>query len=239
MPRKPAKRAPGRAYLAEPRSESGAGVLVLHAWWGLTDFVKSVCDRLADLGYVALAPDLYDGATASTIEEAERLRNTLKEPVAQKNILTALDDLRNRLHSSPRTKTAARSKSKVPEQDRPLGLLGFSLGAYYAVWLACERPSEFGGVVLYYGTGDADFGKARASFLCHFAETDPYEQDEWVRQFEERLRSAGRDVTVHVYPKTGHWFFEEDRPGAYDPKAAQLSWTRTTDFLRRRLLDLQ
>jgi carboxymethylenebutenolidase len=59
-------------------------VLVLHAWWGLNPFVKSVCDRLAQAGFVALAPDLYHGATASTIEEAKKLRAKLKrEAVAQ------------------------------------------------------------------------------------------------------------------------------------------------------------
>ena len=48
-------------------------MLVLHAWWGLTPFFKSLCDRLAAEGFVALAPDLYDGEIAATVEEAEAL----------------------------------------------------------------------------------------------------------------------------------------------------------------------
>src|SRR5215469_11366231 len=62
-----------RAYLAVPEGGSGPGVLVLHAWWGLTEPFRRVCDRLAEAGFVALAPDLYRGKLATTVEEAEVL----------------------------------------------------------------------------------------------------------------------------------------------------------------------
>jgi carboxymethylenebutenolidase len=63
----------GNGYLALPAGGSGPGVLVLHAWWGLTDTFKAVCDRLAGAGFVALAPDLHRGRTAATIDEAKAL----------------------------------------------------------------------------------------------------------------------------------------------------------------------
>ena len=59
-------------YLAEPAGGVGPGVLVLHAWWGLNDFFKSLCDRLAAEGYVAFAPDLYGGKL--TVDEDRRGR---------------------------------------------------------------------------------------------------------------------------------------------------------------------
>ncbi len=62
------------AYLAVPEQGSGPGVLVLHAWWGLTEPFRQVCDRLAEAGFVALAPDLYRGKTTTAIEEAECVR---------------------------------------------------------------------------------------------------------------------------------------------------------------------
>src|SRR3954471_12061230 len=69
-----------RAYLALPEALSAPGVLVLHAWWGLTPIFTDVCDRLAAAGYVALAPSLYPGgATAATIAEAEAVRDTFDE----------------------------------------------------------------------------------------------------------------------------------------------------------------
>src|SRR5437867_2104783 len=67
-------------YLAIPKKGRGPGVLVLHAWWGLNDFFKGHCDELARAGFVAFAPDLYRGATASTRDGAERLMSNLNPP---------------------------------------------------------------------------------------------------------------------------------------------------------------
>jgi carboxymethylenebutenolidase len=73
-----------RAYLTVPERGTGAGVLVLHAWWGLTSVFTDVCDRLAAEGYVALAPSLYaDGATAASIAEAEALRDAHDRAAAE------------------------------------------------------------------------------------------------------------------------------------------------------------
>jgi carboxymethylenebutenolidase len=69
------------AYLAEPSHGSGPGVPVLHAWWGLTDVFKQVCDRLAEAGFVALAPDLYRGKTTASVEEAQALGAALDRDV--------------------------------------------------------------------------------------------------------------------------------------------------------------
>jgi carboxymethylenebutenolidase len=54
-----------------------------------------------------------------------------------------------------------------------------------------------------------------------------------VKVFEERLLRAGRDVTFNTYQDTEHWFFEEDRPEAFNPEAAQLAWERTIAYLRK------
>src|SRR5438046_10550271 len=73
----PEGKVPG--FLSVPKKGSGPGVLVLHAWWGLTDFFKGLSDRLASTGFVAFAPDLYRGATASTREERSEERRVGKE----------------------------------------------------------------------------------------------------------------------------------------------------------------
>ena len=62
-----------QGFLATPASGKGPGVLVLHAWWGLNDTMKALCERLASEGFITFAPDLYHGKIAVTIPEAEAL----------------------------------------------------------------------------------------------------------------------------------------------------------------------
>ena len=83
------------AYLALPPGGSGPGVLVLHAWWGLTDFFQTWCDRLAAEGFVALAPDLYGGQTAQTIAEATDLSEALDYEITTEIVKAAVDTLAN------------------------------------------------------------------------------------------------------------------------------------------------
>ena len=89
--------------------------------------------------------------------------------------------------------------------------------------------------VIFYGTTKAEYVTANASYQGHFAEHDQYEPIESVRALEEGIRAGGREATFYIYPGTGHWFFEEDRPAAYDAEAAALAWQRTVAFLRQHL----
>jgi carboxymethylenebutenolidase len=67
--------------------------------------------------------------------------------------------------------------------------------------------------------------------LGHFAGEDPFEPQAEVGALRESLAKAGRPVAFHVYPGTGHWFFEPDRTAAFDRAAADLAWERTRAFL--------
>ncbi len=209
-------------YLAVPASGKGAGVLVLHPWWGLNDFIKSVCDRLAQAGFVALAPDMFAGKIAQTIEEAENLVTNLDwEHEVPPRILPAADELISH-----------------PAVSGPgLGVVGFSFGGFWALWLAQLKPELICAVTLFYGTngGDGDFHDSKAAYQGHFAETDPNEPAPVVQAMEKVLQEAHRPVTFYTYPGTGHWFFEEDRKDAYNAPTAQLAWERTLAFLHDQL----
>jgi carboxymethylenebutenolidase len=209
-----------RAYRAVPAIGSGPGVLVLHAWWGLTPMFAGACDRLAAAGFVALAPDLFGGRTAATIPDAERLADGSYPATVQAAALAALD----RLRGDPAV------------ADGPLGVVGFSFGAAWALELGARRPDEVAAVVAFYGTWDGpDFAASRAAYLGHFAEHDDFEPLAGVRALEETIRAAGREATFHAYPGARHWFVEPDRP-EYDAAAADLAWERTLAFLRERLV---
>jgi carboxymethylenebutenolidase len=209
-----------RAYLALPDSGTGAGVLVLHAWWGLTSVFSEMCDPLASAGYVALAPNLFrGGATASTIAEAEELRDAHDEAAVVEPVVRAVVE---QLRGLPAV------------TGGQIGVIGFSLGAYWALHLSHERPDDVGAVVTIYGTDDGDYHTARAAYLGHFAEHDDFEPLQAVRALEAKIRAAGREVAFRVYPRTRHWFVEPNRP-EYDTAAAELVWERTLAFLNAQL----
>ena len=209
-----------QGFLAVPPAGKGPGVLVLHAWWGLNDAIKAFCRRLAESGFVTFAPDLYHGQVADTISGAQTLSEALdaRSHQAKAEIADAVRFLSDRAGQDGRGS---------------LVVIGFSLGAYYALDLSAADPEHIRSVVLFYGTGPADFSSSKADYLGHFAEHDPYEPPSNVDALEEDLRQAGRPVTFYRYPGTGHWFFEPDRPDAYNPAAASLAWERTAAFLKR------
>jgi carboxymethylenebutenolidase len=204
-------------YLAVPQSGRGAGVLVLHAWWGLNDFFRNFCDRLAQEGFVALAPDLFSGRVARTIEEAEQLNSQLNEAEDMPPlVLSAYEGLRK--HATGNT----------------LGTIGFSFGAYWARWIAQEKPETIRAVTIFYSDG-WNVQQSNAAYLGHFAETDPYMSEEDKRPLENSLKALNRPTTFFTYPGTGHWFMENDRPDAYNAHAARLAWERTIAFLHEQL----
>ena len=91
MSRKTAQSA--NIYIALPPSRKGPGVLVIHAWWGLNDFFKDVFDRLAKEGFVAVAPDLFEGQVSTTIGGAKRLRAKPKRAPTYKTLIRAIEQL--------------------------------------------------------------------------------------------------------------------------------------------------
>jgi carboxymethylenebutenolidase len=205
-------------YLALPASGKGKPVLVLHAWWGLNSTIKALCDRLAGAGFVAFAADLYHGKVTDQISEAEKLATALDSTSdqAKADVLEAVKFLKDRTGSS----------------DTGVAVIGFSLGAAYAIDLTTKSP-DITSAVIFYGTGPGDFKQSNAEFLGHFAENDPYEPLEYVKMLEAGIKEDHRPVTFYVYSGTGHWFFEPDRADAYNADAATLAWERTLAFLNR------
>ena len=201
-----------RAYLRVP-DDARAGVVVLHAWWGLNDDVIAYADRLVDAGFGALAPDMFRGQVATTPEDAERLSQEGDAGIAGDVAWAAIDRLAAELGP-----------------DAPIAVLGWSFGAAYAIWAPSVRDRARA-TVAYYGTyTDTFIAEASAPLLGHFAEVDPFTSEDDIRELEEAYRKADREIATYRYPGTGHWFAEPSRP-EYRADAADLAFERTVDWL--------
>ena len=203
----------GSGYMSHSE-RVGPGVLILHEFFGLTPSFRRYADRLCDEGFTALAVDLYDGAVAGSVEEAKKLASSLEHETTMRKLNAALEHLTANWH--PR-----------------VGVIGFSLGAWFAGSLAQEaRPDA---AVLYYGTSDLDASRLRCPVLGHFAETDEWEPLSDITAQWKKLEADGADIEMNVYPGTGHWFANRDVPEAYNEDAAEAAWAATLDFLRYNL----
>lgn len=203
-------------FLAQSDASSPK-VLVYHAWWGLTPFFTDLTRRLASAGFTAFAPDLYDGKTAGTIEEAETMMQH-----------------RDRGRHEVIATSAVKWMQDQPSSYSGLGVIGFSMGGSWALDLSSMFPDAVRAVVLFYASGETDYSKVRARFQGHFAGQDEWTPRAEVEPMEAGLRSNGVQYEFFSYPDAQHWFFEANRP-EYRERDANLAWERTVDFLRAEL----
>lgn len=207
-------------YLASPDEGSGPGVVVIQEWWGLVPHIRSVCDRFAVEGFVALAPDLYHGKQAKEPDEAGKLLMEMQLEDAGRDMKGAAAWL----ISSERCKG-----------DR-VGVVGFCAGGALALY-AATLSQQFGAAVGFYPylgrTEDArpDYGAVSGPVLAHFGDRDEAYTRDQVDRLQEQLRSSGQEATFHWY-EADHAFFNDDRPEVFDRGATDIAWQRTLDFLR-------
>lgn len=199
--------------------DGSPGVVVLHEWDGLVPHIRDVSDRFASEGFLAFAPDLYDGVSApwGDIKEAERLQGRiLGDPgAAARRVGLAVAELRRRGKGS-------------------VAVVGFCTGG--ALALLTSAICEVEATVAYYGI----FPKTREReiknpVLVHVAEHEEHNPPASPAQFP-RWFEGMTNVELHIYWGTQHAFFNDTYEDSYDPAAAELSWSRTVTFLRRHLV---
>jgi carboxymethylenebutenolidase len=210
-------------YLALPNGEgTHPAVIVVQEWWGVNDWVENQTKKLADLGYIALAVDLYKGKIAKDQATAHQLANGLDETDAMNMLHSAADFLRGR--------------SDV--RANAIGVIGWCMGGGYAARLAATDPG-IRTVVMYYGaplTDEREIRELQAAVLGNFGGADKGIPPEKVRAFEKALKKAGKKVDFKVYPGAGHAFANETNVmGTYQEAAAKDAWARTTAFLKKEL----
>lgn len=223
----------GSAYLARPDDGAGPGVLVLHSWWGLNRGIKDLVERLGDAGFTAMAPDLFGGTELANPTDPLQAAIRLAEADVDATAGLILASI-----------VALRAHSEDPQA--PVGILGFSMGASWALWAACSQPDSVGAVVACYGHQDMDFDGLLAPVMCHFAELDPLVSEDQAAQMQAHIRLAGASVVTRRHPGTRHFFAESGVPvmgadgdigerGVVEEVAAEAAREQTVEFLRLHL----
>jgi carboxymethylenebutenolidase len=213
---------PASGEIAFPEGDARApGVVLIQEWWGLNNHIRSLLDKLAAAGFIALAPDLYHGATTADAEEAARL-------MGQLNWGKAMDEIGGAaafLHAHPRC-------------IGRVGATGFCLGGALSFAAATHLPDLLSAVVPFYGippeAANADYSKIKAPILAHFASRDSWAKPELAAAIQRELNERGQAMDLFVYD-ADHAFVNDTRPDVYSAENASLAWKRTIDFLHKHL----
>jgi carboxymethylenebutenolidase len=205
-------------YLVQPEKQGTYGaVIVVHEWWGMNDWVKEQTQKIAALGYVALAVDLYDGKSATNADEAHELSRGLAQDRAVRDIQAAYDYL---------------GAQKNVNKDR-IAIIGWCMGGGYAADFAVTQP-RLAGLVINYGalpSDPNDLQQIAAPVLGNFGADDKGITPADVNQFQDYLKKLGHYVDVKIYPGAGHAFENPNNTAGYRPEAAADAWARTASFL--------
>lgn len=214
---------PIAGYLARPDGNGPfPAVIMIHEWWGLTDWIKENAGRLAGQGYVVLAVDLYGGKVTADAGEAHELMRALDDG-------EALADLKGAV--------AYLTGQDFVKKAEPLAAIGWCMGGKFARLIAQESASV-GPTVICYGSVATEANQIEKlkgkPILGIFGADDRGIPVDKVRQFEQALKAQGNAVVMHIYEGAGHGFM---RPGGPQHAAVQTAdaWSQVEQFLAKTL----
>jgi len=216
----------GQGYISLPDhgATRGPGVVVIQEWWGINEQIRRFCDRLAELGFVALAPDLYRGIITREPDEAGKMMMAL-------NLEQAGQDMQG---------AVAFLASHPDVEGKGVGVIGFCMGGGLALLLAAQQPEHLIACVPFYGVipwpaAQPDWSKVRARVQGHYAERDASAPPEQVHALERELKAHGVDAEFFIYEGAEHAFTNEMRPEVFSEEHTDVSLERATAFLRETL----
>jgi len=208
------------ACLARPKGEEKLpAVIVIHENRGLNEHIKDVTRRMAQEGFIALAPD-GNSSTGGTPDD----------PDAARQALYAVDR-----EKQAENFTAAVAYLKThPLTTGKVGCTGFCWGGAMTNQVAVRSP-ELDAAVPYYGSVPAseDVPKIKAALMCHYAGEDP-RINAGIPEFEEAMKKTGIEYQIYIYEGAYH-AFNNDTGSRYHEEAAKLAWKRTVGFFREKL----
>ncbi len=196
---------------------SGPGLVVIQEWWGLTSHVADLTRRFAAEGFVALAPDLYGGATTHDGAEAMRLMQELPVDRAARDLAGAVDHLLGRPEVTSST----------------VGVVGFCMGGAFVLTLAAQQGERIGAAVPFYGLPDVegtDYSGLRAAVQGHYATRDRITREAVEATAAKIREQSGVEADVRFY-EADHAFVNDERP-SYDEASAHAAWAAAVAFLK-------
>jgi len=221
-------------YIAYDDAVNGKrpGVLVVHEWWGHTEFARNRARELANMGYVAFSLDMYgDGKTADHPKDAGRFAGQVK----------------NNMKAAEARFNAARQQlvSHSLTDSNKLGAIGYCFGGGIVLEMA-RRGSDMKGVVSFHGSlgtdNPAQKGKIKSKVLVFNGSDDPFVKPESISSFKLEMRKAGVDSTFVTMPGAKHSFTNPDAtangkkfnlPLEYNAEADKRSWEQMQAFFKK------
>ncbi len=221
-----------KGYLAYNNStkDKRPGVLVVHEWWGLNDYARRRARMLAELGYTALALDMYgEGKQAKHPDDAGKFATELMKnfDVAKARFTAGEDFLK---------------KQPTVDPDR-IAAIGYCFGGGVVLNMA-RQGADLKGVVSFHGSlaavKPAEPGMVKAKILVLHGGDDKFTTPEQIESFKKEMTTAGADYKFIVYPGAMHSFTNPDAtalgkkfnlPLAYNKKADKESWAEMKKFL--------
>jgi carboxymethylenebutenolidase len=193
-------------------------LLVLQEWWGVNDHIRDIARRLTEEGFVAQPVDFYDGRVTKNAEEARQWMMALDMAAA----LNKMNEAVNQLQKNPSVSS--------------IGSIGFCMGGYLSLNLACHNKN-IQAAVAFYGSvpGNEVLEKLSAPLLYVYGKEDQFIAASDVDRLERFMKSAGNPGEVLRYPGADHAFFNDTRKEVYSPENAKDAWRRTLAFLRKYL----
>ena len=209
-------------YLAVPANQANEGprpgLLVLQEWWGMNDHIKDITNRLAAEGFAAMAVDLYDGKVTKDPEEAKGFMMSMDKAAALEKLYAAVRFFKN------------------DPQISSVGVIGFCMGGFWSLSLACSNR-DVKAAVPFYGSvpPDALLAQLRSPVLYFYGEKDHHIAASEIDRLENFMKNSGKTAEIVRYPDSDHAFFNDTRKEVYNPKDAQDAWSRALAFLKKHL----
>jgi len=209
-----------KAFVVYPeRKEKAPVVVVIHEIFGLTDWVRGVCDQLAEAGVIAIAPDLLSGQTYSDIDGARKAISALPKEQVKADL----------------NATSEYALTKIPAANGSLGVCGFCWGGGWAFEYASMNP-RLKAAYSFYGTA-VDNAEQAAKSACpvygFYGENDA-RVNAAIPKAEELMKAAGKKYEPVIYKGAGHGFMREgEMPTANEAnkKARDDAWARWRTLL--------